>query len=75
MKDPRKFGNFFLVYHIDVAGKYANKPRPNWGMSIFVYLVIAFFIGITVISAINSDKQPALTPEQWQDRWEHDPRW
>jgi len=65
----------FTVQHIDVAGKYANKPRTNWGMTVFAYLVIAFFIGITVISAINADKQPPLTPEQRQDLWENDPRW
>jgi len=62
--------NWFVVTRTDVAGKYANMPRINWGMTVFAYLVILAFTSIIVWSSVTPDTQPPLTPEQQQAQWE-----
>jgi len=44
----RKLASVFICYRVDVAGKYADQPRPDWGTTIFMYVVIAIFILIAV---------------------------
>lgn len=49
----QKLANCFIVYRVDVAGKYANQPRPNWGMTILALAIISIVILLCVLARLN----------------------